>query len=113
MERLKGLNEYTGKYGRHFTVQLAESAVPCRWKADRIGEVLQRKVYYNVTGSTEGDIVYLTNMAYRSGVGSLDKCLDFTIEVIGNYAFSEGYTFCCWVYMMSFQGNDIDFTKYI
>lgn len=58
---MKGLNEYVSKHGKHFTEDLAHAISGCRWSYKEIDESLQKKVYYNVSGCTPGDIVYCVN----------------------------------------------------
>ena len=58
---MKGLRQYIKKHGKHFTEELAYKTAGKRWSSTQIEKATQREVYYNVTASTLGDIVYLAN----------------------------------------------------
>ena len=58
---MKGLKEYLRKHGRHFTEELAHAVMGNTWTYDEIDAIIQKKVYYNVSGCTKGDIVYFCN----------------------------------------------------
>ena len=63
---MKGLRKYLAKHGKHLTVRLARKATSNRWSAHEVELSSERIVYYNVTDSTLGDIVFLTNYYYDS-----------------------------------------------
>ena len=106
---MKGLEEYIKKHGRHFTEELAYNIVGQKWTAEKIKEAAQKKVYYNVTGSTDGDLVYLTN--FRGKCYPLTKAVNWTLSLIGNYLLSE-VPFNSWVEIIAERDN-FDFTPYI
>lgn len=109
---MKGLRKYINKHGRHFTEQLALSVTKGRWDSSEVMKKAQSMVYYNVTGSTTGDIVFLANYAkdtdkpfYRT----IHNCIRYALSVIGEYAFHDGAMFNKWVR----DTKDFDFTPYI
>ncbi len=63
---MKGLRKYLAKHGRHLTISLAKKATSNRWSAHEVESSSERIVYYNVTDSTLGDIIFLTNYYYDS-----------------------------------------------
>lgn len=109
---MKGLEAYLKKYGNHFTEELALSVTSGKWDSSRVMKKAQSMVYYNVTGSTIGDIVYLVNLAkYSDQPFSKSKhgCIKFALCIIGTYAFHDGRLFRTW----SEENEDFDFTPYI
>lgn len=56
---MKGLRKYIAKHGRHFTPELAAKVLDCKWNASEVEIASDRVVYYNVSGATLGDIVFL------------------------------------------------------
>ena len=108
---MKGLREYVKKHGMHFTEKLALDAIPLRWDAEKVKQATQKKVYYNVTGASSGDMLYLVGIADEK---SLDKCIDFMISVIGDYGFSDGLVFSIWCYLRKLNKiDDLNLTEYI
>lgn len=57
---MKGLKRYIRKHGKHFTEELA-LAVADKWSVEQVMNSAQKKVYYNITSATDGDIAYLAN----------------------------------------------------
>lgn len=94
---MKNVRDYIKKHGRHFTVGLARKAVPQKWSLRQIRKAMDRKVWYNVIDATDGDILYLTNLAHSLGISPIGKCVDFTIGILGNYAFHGGSVFKAWL----------------
>lgn len=118
---MKGLNKYIKKHGKHFTEQLAyDAALSSKWNRKQIEGAIQKKVWYNVTGSTIGDIIYLVNECYDDdnfmGYGRKSKCISYTLLYIGNYKNFGGKLFDQWL-EESMQYNhfkdNFDFTPYI
>ena len=113
---VKGLKEYVEKHGMHFTVELAYAAAldGMRWSAREVEKSAQRKVYYNVTGSTLGDMVFLMNDCYADdgfmGYGRKKRCLDYTLKVIGDFSYHGGVLFREWIEEF---GDGFDLTPYI
>ena len=108
---MKGLREYIKKHGKHFTEKLVMDIMPIRWKADDIVSTAQKKVYYNVTGSTVGDMVYLVN-AYHHRGHSKNQCILFMLDNIGNYT-NSGRAFSSWAFARRSRKPGFDFTPYI
>lgn len=108
---MKGLEKYIKKHGRHFTERLAVEAVDNRWNTSEIEKCSQRIVYYNVSEATLGDIVFLTNMYYKtmsSQKPSKIKCVKYALSIIGKME-TSGYAFNLW----ASENWDIDLNKYI
>lgn len=109
---MKGLGKYIKKYGKHFTEQLAMSVTSGRWDSSEIMKKAEDMVYYNVTGSTVGDIVFLANYAKDTGRAfykSKHNCVKFALKIVGEYALHDGVMFNKWVG----DTKDFDFTPYI
>jgi hypothetical protein len=118
---MKGLKEYIKKHGKHFTEKLAyDAALSKRWNKKQIEDALQKRVWYNVTDSTIGDIIYLVNECYDSdnfmGYKKKSKCITYTLSCIGNYKNHGGRIFDEWLEQAcqySTFRNNFDFTPYI
>lgn len=109
---MKGLKEYTEKHGNHFTEQLALAVTDGRWDGVKVEKAAQRKVYYNVTGSTLGDMVYLVNKVHSDGLlvkDTIVQCVAFMLCVISSYGNGRDAAFSDWLEDMT----DFDFTPYI
>lgn len=118
---MKGLNEYIKKHGKHFTEKLAyDAALSKKWNKKQIVDAIRGRVWYNVTGSTIGDIIYLVNECYDDenfmGYGKKSKCIIYTLLYIGDYKNYGGKLFDEWLKESkqydSFKRN-FDFTPYI
>lgn len=109
---MKGLEEYIKVHGKHFTERLAYKAAGRKWNSKQVKDAAQRKVYYNVTGATLGDMVYLANMAYYRKGWSKSKCIDFCLAVIGDYGVGEGFPLKHYTRIQQ-SPLEIDFTPYI
>jgi len=109
---MKGLKEYIAKHGFHFTVELAYKAGGKKWTSEQVMSAAQKKVYYNVTGSTVGDITYRVNAL--SGIRPKNKCIDITLAQVGCFSyFGYGGIFSQWFESMQRMGKDFDFTPFI
>ena len=109
---MKGLEEYIRKHGRHFTEQLAYDTAGNKWSAKVVETTAQRKVYYNVTGSTIGDMVYLVNEIYADGIlrkNTLNNCVNSMLCIIGSFDEGRDAAFSDWIDSIV----DFDFTPYI
>ena len=109
---MKGLEEYVDRHGMHFTEELASEVTNGRWNPSQIMEKAQSMVYYNVTGSTVGDIVFLANYAKDTGkpfYKTRHNCVRFALCVVGEYALHDGVMFTKWVG----DAKDFDLTPYI
>lgn len=111
---MKGLKEYIRKHGKHFTEKLAYKVVGKRWSGKQIERAAQKKVYYNVTGSTLGDMIYLTNeVSSKWDIPALYTCTKFTLYIIGDYEYHGGKVFTSWLEELEEMGISFDFTPYI
>lgn len=110
---MKGLHKYIDRHGKHFTVELALSAAGKRWNKDTIEKAASKKVYYNVTEATLGDIVFLTNYYHLSLGKPFNKCIDYSLSKVSDYSNYEGNIFIDWIVMITCYGKDFDFTPYI
>lgn len=113
---MKGLKEYIAKHGKHFTEELALDVVAKRWNTGQVKKDVNRRVWYNVTGATFGDIIYLTNFAYKdyppSGHNTKNKCIDYALSVVGDVN-STGLAFAGWFADLVVDGKDFDFSRYV
>lgn len=97
---MKGLGKYIRKHGRHFTEELAMSVTKGKWGPSEIMQKAESMVYYNVTASTIGDIVFLTNYARDTNkpfYRTMHNCLRFALCIVGEYALRDGAMFKKWV----------------
>lgn len=109
---MKGLKQYIKKHGRHFTEELAVNTTKGRWGKEDIINKAEAQVYYNVTDSTIGDMVFLVNFAKDSGrpfLRTKHQCIKFALCIIGEYAMRDGVMFNKWVV----DTKDFDLTPYI
>ena len=117
---MKGLEEYINKHGKHFTEQLAyDVALSKKWNKEQIEDALQKRVWYNVTGSTIGDIIYLVNECYDEGCmgyGKKHRCISYTLLYVGDFNNYGGKLFERWLEDISQYNiikDNFDFTPYI
>ena len=112
---MKGLQQYIEKHGKHFTVELAEAAIKPKWSSEDIEKAANKKVYYNVTESTMGDIIFLVNLIYYCDWMPFTKndCIDFALSYVGDFKWFSGALFSGWTDLISKCGFDFDFSKYI
>ena len=102
---MKGLKRYLARHGRHFTVKLAMDVIDCKWNADEVKKASEAMVYYNVSRSTLGDMVYLANLfAYDL---PKRRCIEYALEIVGNVD-AEGRAFNAWATL----DEGIDLGKY-
>lgn len=103
---MKGLKRYLARHGRHFTVKLAMDVIDCKWDANEVKKASDAMVYYNVSKSTLGDMVYFANLfAYDL---PKRRCIEYALEMVGN-VYAEGRAFNAWITL----DEDIDLGKYI
>lgn len=104
---MKGLNEYMKKHGKHFTMELAcVAAGKVRWSFKEIDTSLQRKVYYNVSGCTSGDIVFFANTS------RLRRKREIVRTLLENVMYIVGFSdrmFSRWILI----NEDFDLTPYV
>ena len=111
---MKGLEEYINKYGNHFTEQLALAVTDGRWEGIKVEKAAQKKVYYNVTGSTLGDMVYLTNEVWQNcNFKTIHGVINYVLYIIGDYKYHDGVLFDEWLQEMKKVNADIDLRPYI
>lgn len=109
---VKGLREYVEKHGMHFTVELAYDATNKFYDVDEIEKELNKKVYYNVSGYTMGDAVYIFN-GWTNERDRTDK--KYRADNVRWILEDSGYldiptVFELWV---KAYARDFDFTPYI
>lgn len=105
---MKGLKQYIRKHGKHLTEELALSVIDCKWNPSEVEEYSKDLVYYNVTKSSLGDMVYLVNRYKIMKKANWQSCIRFALNVIGEVKL-EGYAFN----EMLYYNKDIDLRKYI
>ena len=118
---MKGLKEYLKKHGKHFSEQLAyDVALNKRWNKKQIENSIRNRVWYNVTDSSIGDIIYLVNECYDDenfmGYKKKSKCIAYTLLYIGDFKNYGGRLFDEWLDETSqyeFFRDNFDFTPYI
>ena len=111
---MKGLREYIRKHGNHFTEELALDVAGKKWGSDEVTKAAQKLVYYNVTDSTLGDMVFIMN-CHRAAPSSKGKsdCVKYMVSIIGYYGFYGGKVFDRWVRVVRKSNPHFDFTPYI
>ena len=107
---VKGLKEYTEVHGKHFTEELARDIVQYKWDIDKVEKDVQGRVYYNVTGSTLGDMLYLLDI-FRRYVPSQKKCVTFMLSWV-ECPRKACISFYMWVSFYTGK-RDFDLTPYI
>ena len=107
---MKGLEEYINKHGRHFTKELASKVTDERWDSSKLEKDAQKHVYYNVTGSTIGDMVYL--MTIGDARQSYCKKVKTMLSWVQDYNKTES-PFIIWLTVLFVKEQDFDFTPYI
>lgn len=105
---MKGLRQYIKKHGKHFTEELAYKAAGKKWSSKQIEKATQGEVYYNVTASTLGDMIFLIN-TYRKYLRRKSECVSFALCIIGDYQYYGGVIFDTWLE----DNKGFDFTPYI
>ena len=103
---MRGLEEYVCKHGKHFTEDLAHAVSGYRWSYKEIEESLQKRVYYNVSGCTSGDIVYCVN---GLDLENRKEIVSFLLRCVMYDVGASDKLFDLWVMC----NQDFDFTPYI
>jgi hypothetical protein len=80
-----------------------------RFSADQVVKAAQKKVYYNVTESTLGDMIYLVNSCTLT---KKDKCVRYALSIVGDLFITEK-PFSTWICLLCLKEEDFDFTPYI
>lgn len=116
---MKGLKKYTQKHGSHFTERLALDAsrrfIDDPWGMDDVQGMLERKVYYNAVGMTNGDILYVANVIrYQMGEDATKaRCVRMLVDVLQGTGHVEGMAFSAWISGMEFNADGFDLSPYI
>ena len=113
---MRGLEEYVRKHGFHFTEALARDILgdDLKWDLPEIEQIASTRVWYNVTGSTDGDFLYYVNSSIES---TKKKSVDFALRIIGDfkyYNFALKRILNTWKLLENIgYETDFDFTPYI
>ena len=107
---MNGLEEYINKHGKHFTEELAIRVTEEKWSSSKLERDAQKHVYYNVTGSTVGDMVYL--MTIGDPRQSYCKKMKTMLSWVQDYNKTES-PFVIWLTVLIVKGQDFDFKPYI
>lgn len=106
---MKGLEEYIKRHGRHLTERLALDSTVVRWDAAKVRKAVEGRVYYNVTGFTVGDMVYLVNEYHaRYPRPHKAQCIKYVLRVVEDVTL-EGKAFGDWLA----KGSTVDLGRYI
>lgn len=108
---MKGIKRYIRKYGKHFTVELAYHLAGRRWSSHEVMRSAQREVYYNVTGSTVGDMTFMANIFWYQDGYRKKECIKMMLDIVGDFSYYGGVLFDEWC--ESVEMRDFDFTPYI
>ena len=113
---MKGLEAYIKKHGKHFTEDLATRVTCGKWNPSKVEAAAQSKVYYNVTASTVGDMVYLLDMAYERlyplGQYTTNRGILSMLSWVQDYSKTES-PFNIWISSLIIKDKGFDFTPYI
>lgn len=113
---MKGIKEYIKKHGRHLTEELAYEVAGSKWKIDKIQAVLSTMVWYNVTGTTSGDLIYMVNTvyAYYHPMFNIRGVCRIVADLVGDYTIGKEFAFDSWLArVISSNNKDFDLSLYI
>ena len=118
--------QYLEKYGKHFTIKLADFASKQMVNSDGtnkhldvadIKQIIDELGYIIPLSSTIGDIIYTANMAYADFYPLLLKdaksCVRYAMEVAGDKDGYEGIQFCRWMADVKNKNLEIDWNSFI
>ena len=118
--------QYIEKYGKHFTIKLADFAsgqmvnsdgTNKHWDVSNIKQIIDELGYIIPLSSTIGDIIYTANMAYADFYPLLLKdaksCVRYAMEVAGDKDGYEGIQFCRWMADVKNKNLEIDWNSFI
>lgn len=118
--------QYLEKYGKHFTIKLADFAseqmvnsdgTSKHWDVTDIKQIIDELGYIIPLSSTIGDIIYTANMAYADFYPLLLKdaksCVRYAMEVAGDKDGYEGIQFCRWMADVKNKNLEIDWNFFI
>ena len=104
---MKGLKKYIDRYGYHFTESLSHDVSKHRWTSKDLIKRLENKVYYNVTESSLGDMLYIINACDDTKSGK--EGIKYMLSIVEDFNYYGGKIFKEWLH----QVEDFDFTPYI
>ena len=123
---LTSKEQYLEKYGKHFTIKLADFAskqmvnsdgTNKHWDVTDIKQIIDELGYIIPLSSTIGDIIYTANMAYADFYPLLLKdaksCVRYAMEVAGDKDGYEGIQFCRWMADVKNKNLEIDWNSFI
>lgn len=119
---MKGFKEYVEKHGNHFTLPLAEVASKSlsehpHWNTTNLHDILSRKVFYKINSASDGDMLYMANLAYTKlfdGVKNKEKpSIEYILTIVQNTEGYNGMAFATWAANLMVRDEDFDFAKYI
>ena len=118
--------QYIEKYGKHFTIKLADFAseqmvnsdgTSKHWNVSDVKQIIDELGYIIPISSTIGDIVYTANMAYADFYPLLLKddksCIMYAMEVANDKDGYEGIQFCRWMADVKNKNLEIDWESFI
>ena len=118
--------QYLEKYGKHFTIKLADFAseqmvnsdgTNKHWDVSDIKQIIDELGYIIPISSTIGDIIYTANMAHADFYPLLLKdaksCIIYAIEVANDKDGYEGIQFCRWMADVKNKNLEIDWESFI
>ena len=122
----KPIDRYIAKYGKHFSINLADYAskqminadsTNSHWYADEIKNIIKELGYTIPLSSTIGDIVYTTNMAradfYPSLLKDIKSCVIYAIKIANDKDGYEGIQFCRWLADIENKNLQIDWISFV
>ena len=118
--------QYIEKYGKHFTIKLADFAseqminsdgTNKHWYVSDVKQIIDELGYIIPISSTIGDIVYTANMARADFYPLLLKddksCIMYAMEVANDKDGYEGIQFCRWMADVKNKNLEIDWESFI
>ena len=122
----KPIDKYLAKYGKHFSINLADYAseqminsdgTNNHWHADEIKSVIRELGYIIPLSSTIGDIVYTANMAhadfYPLLLKDIKSCVIYAMEIATDKDGYEGIQFCRWLADIENKNLQIDWNSFV
>ena len=118
--------QYIEKYGKHFTIKLADFASQQMVNSDGtnkhqdasdVDQIIDELGYIIPISSTVGDIIYTANMAHADFYPLLLKdaksCVIYAMEVANDKDGYEGIQFCRWMADVKNKDLEIDWKSFI
>lgn len=120
------IEKYVEKYGKHFTIKLADYAseqmintdgTNKHWHINEIKSIINELGYIIPLSSTIGDIIYTANMAYADFYPLILKddksCVMYAMEIANDKDGYEGIQFCRWLADIKNKNLNIDWNSFI